>query len=140
MSKVFSGFSCVLCVSAVFFNLSAQSTLEVTEMVICTGVEDRVPVGADTMFLNTVEQLYCFTKVTGAAAEETISHAWYFVDNEMAKVDLTIAGDPWRTWSSKRIIEEWSGNWRVDVVTASGEILKSMDFVIQEATGEAMSM
>jgi hypothetical protein len=140
MSKVFSWFIFVLCVSAFVFNLSAQTTMEVAEMVVCTGVEDRVPVGADTMFLNTVEQLYCFTKVTGAAAEETISHLWYFVDKEMAKVDLTIGGDPWRTWSSKRITEEWSGNWRVDVVTASGEILKSMDFVIQEGAAESQAM
>jgi hypothetical protein len=140
MRKVFSLFIFVLCISALFFNLAAQSTLEVTEMVICTGVEERVPVGADTMFLNTVEQLYCFTKISGAAAEESISHVWYYVDNEMAKVDLTIAGDPWRTWSSKRIIEEWSGNWRVDVVTASGEILKSMSFVIQQGAEESTSM
>jgi hypothetical protein len=65
---------------------------------------------------------------------------WHFVDKEMAKVDLTIGGDPWRTWSSKRIDEEWSGNWRVDVVTASGEILKSMDFVIQEGAEESPTM
>jgi len=140
MSKVLYWFILVLCISAFVFNLSAQTTMEVTEMVVCTGVEDRVPVGADTMFLNTVEQLYCFTKVTGAAAEETISHVWYFVDKEMAKVDLTIGGDPWRTWSSKRISEGWSGNWRVDVITASGEILKSMDFVIQEGATEASTM
>jgi hypothetical protein len=132
MQKVWIIFALLL--SFVFFsNIYAQSDeiIEVPEMVFCTGVEDRVPVGADTMFLNTVEQVYCFTKITGVSETATISHVWYYDDNEMARVDLTVSGDSWRTWSSKRIIEDWGGAWRVDVVTESGEILKSMGFTIQ---------
>lgn len=104
---------------------------EVAEMMFCTGVEDRVPVGVDTMFLDNVEQVYCFTKITGVSGSATISHLWYFEDQEMTRVDLTVMGDPWRTWSSKRILEEWGGNWRVDVVSEAGDILRSENFMIQ---------
>ena len=117
-------------------SLSAQvdAMIEVTEMLFCTGVEDRVPVGADTMFLNMVGQVYCFTKIAGVSDTMVISHVWYYKDEEMARVDLTVGGDPWRTWSSKRIDESWGGKWRVDVVTPNGEILKSMDFMIQSTS------
>ncbi|RQW06788.1 MAG: DUF2914 domain-containing protein [Calditrichaeota bacterium] len=104
---------------------------EVAEMMFCTGVEDRVPVGVDTMFLDNVEQVYCFTKITGVSGSATISHLWYFEDQEMTRVDLTVMGDPWRTWSSKKILEEWGGNWRVDVVSEAGDILRSENFMIQ---------
>ena len=139
MRHTFASLIFVLCLSAFFSSIFAQGTLEVSEMAICTAVEDRNPVGADSMFLNTVEQVYCFTKITGGTGEEAIAHVWYYGDKEMARVDLKVGGDPWRTWSSKRIIEEWTGDWRVDVVTASGEILKSMKFTIQEGAEEESS-
>jgi len=122
----------------VLFILAVQNSLsqtmvkmEVVEMMICTGVQDRVPVGADTMFLKTVGQLYCYTKVTGAGESAKISHVWYHSDQEMARVDLNIMADTWRTWSTKKIVEEWAGKWRVDVVSESGEVLKSMAFTVQ---------
>ncbi len=104
---------------------------KVTEMAFCTGVEERVPVGVDTMFLNTVGQVYCFTKIEGVEGTATISHVWYHGDQEMAKVDLTIMGSPWRTWSSKKIAEDWGGTWRVDVVDEASGVLKSKEFMIQ---------
>ena len=135
MKKVTIGFILFLFLMLVS-NLSAQvdAMVEVNEMAFCTGVDDRVPVGADTMFLNTVEQVYCFTKIAGVSDTMTVSHVWYYKDDEMARVDLTIGGDPWRTWSSKRIDESWGGKWRVDVVMTNGEILKSMDFMIQSTS------
>jgi hypothetical protein len=135
MKNVTIGFM-LLILMMVFSSLSAQTDamIEVTEMAFCTGVDDRVPVGADTMFLNTVEQVYCFTKITGVSDTMTVSHVWYYNDDEMARVDLSVGGDPWRTWSSKRIDESWGGKWRVDVVTPNGEILKSMDFMIQSTS------
>ena len=135
MKKVTIGFILFLFVMLVS-NLSAQvdAMVEVNEMAFCTSVEDRVPVGADTMFLNTVEQVYCFTKIAGVTDTLDVAHIWYYNDDEMARVDLKIGGDPWRTWSSKRIDESWGGKWRVDVVMPNGEILKSMDFMIQSTS------
>ena len=113
----------------------AQTTdeLQVTDMQIATAIEDRQPVSADTVFTNIVEQLYCYTQITGAADTLTVSHIWYFEDEEKAKVDLTIKGKSWRTWSSKRVDKSWVGNWRVDVTLSDGTILKSKAFKINEA-------
>ena len=115
--------------------LSAQDTpaIEVEEMVFCTGIEERQPVGADTSFLNTVEQVYCFTKINGAQDTTQVSHIWYFNDQEMAKIELNIRSKSWRTWSSKRIMSEWTGTWRVDVVSSTEAIIESKEFVIKSA-------
>lgn len=107
-----------------------EAALKVEKMEFCTGVEDRQPVNADTTFLNMVENVYCFTNITGAEEPTTISHVWYYKGEEKAKVDLNVGGKAWRTWSSKRILEEWTGKWRVDVVSASGEVLLSKEFSI----------
>ncbi|MBI2537226.1 MAG: DUF2914 domain-containing protein [Gemmatimonadetes bacterium] len=55
---------------------------------------------------------------------------WYFGDQEVARVELSIGGSPWRTWSSKTIPAEATGSWRVDIV-ANGNVLKSLAFTVQ---------
>jgi len=130
--KMIAVFFMILFLAGVQNALSQTAVkMEVVEMMICTGVQDRVPVGTDTMFLKTVGQLYCYTKVTGAGESAKLSHVWYHNDQEMARVDLNVMADTWRTWSSKKIVEEWIGSWRVDVVSESGEVLKSMAFTVQ---------
>jgi len=109
-----------------------SDTLSVAEAMICTSVIDRVPAGADTVFPDTVGVLYCFTKIEGAKAPTTISHVWYYQDKKMAEVSLNVGGSCWRTWSSKRILKEWTGPWRVDVTTKDGTVLKSLTFKVKE--------
>lgn len=109
---------------------SAQKTeLVVSEVVFCTGVEDRQPVGANSQFFDTMERIYCFTRITGAAEDVKIYHVWIFGEEEKARVELTLRSSNWRTWSSKRIIQAWSGAWRVDIVLENGDIIASREFV-----------
>jgi hypothetical protein len=49
----------------------------------------------------------------------------------MARVSLRVAGPNWRTWSSKTILPEWTGEWRVDVVGPDGTVLRSVDFTVR---------
>ncbi len=107
------------------------SGLSVEEMVFCTTVENREPVGADTAFADTIGQVYCFTQISGAEDTTTISHVWYLNGEEKASVDLSVRGKTWRTWSSKRIPKEWDGSWRVDVESETGVVLKSKEFVVR---------
>ncbi len=104
--------------------------LTVETGVICTSVEERAPVDADTTFSVTDETLCCFTKITGAEDETTISHVWYWGDVERARVELTIRGISWRTYTSKRIQEHEVGAWRVDILDAEGTVLKSVRFTV----------
>lgn len=125
-------FSILLLVGLLLGSGLAQDTqLTVDQIAVCTAIEDRVPVGEDTVFTSDVGQLFCFTKISGAEGETEIAHVWYFDGEEKAKVTLTIKGQSWRTWSSKKIAEEWIGPWRVEVVDGNGEVLASKAFEIQ---------
>jgi len=108
-----------------------EATMTVDEMIVCTAIEDRQPTGTDTTFSSTVEKVYCFTKVNGSADETTITHVWYYENEEKARVELSVRAKTWRTWSSKTIWKTWVGKWRVDVESATGDVLMSKEFTIE---------
>ena len=113
--------------------LSAQeaNNLTIEKLVICTSIEDRQPVGVDSTFSKDVGKLYCFSNITGAEKQCSISQVWYYKDKEMAKIKLDVKDKTWRTWSSKKIVTFAVGQWRVDVVSEKGDVLASKKFTIE---------
>lgn len=105
---------------------TAQDAITVARAVVCTTVVDREPVGADSTFADSVATLYCFTELDGT--EGQVVHAWYHGDQMRAETSLNKKAGRWRTWSSKRMVKEWTGAWRVDVKDAAGTVLKSVSF------------
>jgi len=93
----------------------AQGTpnIVVEDIQISTSVENRQPVGADTSFSKDIGQLYCYTKISSDLDTTSIFHVWYYNDREMFRKELNVNAKAWRTWSSKRIIDTWTGGWRV---------------------------
>jgi hypothetical protein len=112
------------------------SIITVEDIQICTSVENRQPIGTDASFPQDVERLYCFTKLRSDRDMTSVSHVWYYNDKEMAKVDLVVNAKTWRTYSSKRILKSWTGEWRVDILSATGELLASKEFDINPAMSD----
>lgn len=106
-------------------------TIKIEDMEFCTGIDSWAPVGAGKIFRSTVGKVYCFTRVIGADEPTEIVHVWYFNDEEKARVTLAVRSKNWRTWSSKRLLEYWTGKWRVDVQTADGKLLRSSEFLVE---------
>lgn len=100
------------------------------ETTLCTGVEDRMPVGEADTFMPNVERVYLWTKVTGVEGETAIRHVWLHEGREMADVELPVKGDPWRTYSYKTILPEWTGSWEVKIVGLDGNVITSVAFTI----------
>lgn len=109
--------------------VGAQVSVE--ESAVALAVVDRQPEGADSTFTADVGRLYCWTRVEGAEGT-TIHHVWFHGDEEMADVALNIGGSPWRTWSNKAIVADWTGAWRVEVRDATGNVLETIRFTISE--------
>ena len=107
------------------------SAVSVGEAAIGTAVEERVLVGQGFQFDSSVGKLYAYTRIVGAPSETQISHRWYYGDQLMAEVSLPVRGTDWRTWSTKSMMPQWIGNWRVDVVAEDGSVLDSLNFSIQ---------
>ncbi len=104
------------------------AALEVTEGVITTQVANRAPVDSVENYPASAGRLYCFTRIVGAAENTTVTHVWYRGDQEMARIELSVRSGDWRTWSSKTILPEWTGEWRVEVVDSQGQVLKTIPF------------
>ncbi len=107
------------------------SAMSVSEAGVGTGVEERELVGQGFQFDSSIGKLYAFTRIIGAPSETRVSHMWYYGDQLMAEVNLPVRGANWRTWSSKSVIPQWIGQWRVDVVSEDGEVLDSLNFSLQ---------
>jgi len=123
---------CALCLPVSALALES-SPVTVTEMVFCSGIKDRNPIDVDTNFPDSIERVFCYTKVSSTRTPTFISHVWYYNDTQMAIVDLPVKASPWRTWSSKCIVREWTGVWRVDVISSTGNIICSEQFVISSS-------
>jgi len=107
----------------------AAKSAATAEVSVGTSVADRALAGAAESFPKGTEKLYCFSKVTGAENSE-IEHVWYKGDAEQGRVKLKIGGSPWRTYSSKTLGAEGSGDWRCDVVQ-DGKVLQSVKFKVE---------
>ena len=120
-------FMIVLLLSAGLFAQNPQG-IKVNNIVICTAVENRQPMGTDSVFSADVGKLYCFTGLTTQTDTTEISHVWFYKDKEMAKINLPVKAKSWHTWSAKTIMPVWKGNWRVEIQDPEGNIISSLSF------------
>lgn len=88
--------------------------LEVTDGAITTAIERQMPVDRVQVFAADYGKLFCFTRIVGAQENTQITHVWYYQEDEMARVSLSVGSADWRTYSSKRFLPQWSGEWKVN--------------------------
>jgi len=124
-------FIAFLVVSMGLAAFAAFRELTVDEAVICKAVADRMPQDSGETFPADVGQLCCFCKIAGASEATTITHVWKKGEMQMAAVELNVGGSPWRTWSSKTIDPGWTGAWTVEIQDAQGNVLQTLNFVVE---------
>ncbi len=110
---------------------AASRALEVVEASITTGVLDHLPIDSVESYTVNAGKLYCFTRVLGSAGRDKVIHIWRREGQEMARIELPLRNDDFRTWSVKTLLPSWSGKWQVDVVDDAGTVLLSLPFVLQ---------
>ena len=125
---------------AALIDLKAQSIMKIERIAVSTGVENRQPVGESDTFADSVGTLFCYTEIRGMGDSTTVSHVWYHGENRRADVKLNVRGYRWRTWSTKVIQKDWTGDWRVDIVSADGKILKSKRFRIIDTNSNEVAI
>ncbi|MBT3316610.1 DUF2914 domain-containing protein [bacterium] len=120
--------------------LAAEQELSVPELVI--GVEvnkkDRSIDGAGTDFASDVGKLVCFTRVFGAEKQTQIYHVWYHEGRTIAKIPLQVKSRSWRTWSTKKILPGWTGDWVVKVLDSDGLVIASQKFKITDVADASL--
>ncbi len=107
-----------------------QTGLTVSRAAICNDIVEHEPVDKGTTFTSDVNKLYCFSEIMGAQTNTHITHVWYFMGTERARVELKVNGSKWRTSSSKRIQDFEIGDWEVKILDAEDTVLKVLKFTI----------
>ena len=112
-------------------NKKLENTLKLNEIMICRGIYKRNPIKPGMKFINNVDSLFCYTKISNSGNKQEVKHIWYFENKEITTVSYNIKTSyNYRSWSKKTIYPNQTGQWRVDVVDKAGDILGSRDFSI----------
>ena len=109
---------------------SEKAGLVVSRIVMCENVKEREPLAVDSVFFN-VKSLCCYTVIRGAANPTYVQHVWYYGKKEMARIKLNVRAARWRTYSSKRIIPQWTGDWRIEILDADNKKISQISFKIK---------
>mgnify|MGYP002820175574 FL=1 len=105
--------------------------LKLNEIMICRGIYKRNPIKPGIRFINNVDSLFCYTKISNSGTKQEVRHIWYYENKEVTTVSYNIKPSyNYRSWSKKTIYPNQTGNWRVDVVNKSGDLLGTRDFTI----------
>lgn len=112
--------------------VSAQANeLRVEDGTITTGIENRMPVDNIEAYPADYGKLYCFTRIIGAHGETHVTHVWFYDEQEMARVTLPVQSADWRTYSSKRFLPQWAGEWSVVIEDEQGRSLAEVSFRLE---------
>ncbi len=98
------------------------------EVVIGKAIENHMATDTGSSFPASVGTLVAWTSVTGAA-DSKIMHVWAHGPHADT-VTLNIGGSPWRTYSRKTIPSDWTGEWKLTVLDATGAVIASKTFTI----------
>jgi len=127
MKKIFLLLICLM----VSVSFACAADLQVADGTITTAIENQMPVDQIESYRADFGKLYCFTRIVGAQENTEITHVWYYEDDEMARVTLSIGSADWRTYSSKRFLPQWAGNWKVVVLDSDQNVIGEIPFVLE---------
>ncbi len=105
---------------------------EVTRAVFTTGIKDREPVDKITTLTNDKDKIYFFTEIHNMSGH-IVKHRWVYNGKTMAEVEFGVGGPRWRVWSTKSLLPQWTGEWKVSVVDEAGKVLNESSFTYTKA-------
>lgn len=116
----------ILCVS-----YASAAELTVADGTITSAIENQMPVDRIESYRADYGKLYCFTRIVGAQEDTEVTHVWFYQDDEMARVTLPVRSSDWRTYSSKRFLPQWAGEWKVVVLDADQTVISTLAFRLE---------
>jgi len=108
---------------------AAQGNGSVQRALFTSNIEAREPVDELQEVDVTQERVYFFSELIGLEGQE-VWHRWIYQGEVMAEVVFQVGGARWRVHSSKNLIPDWTGEWKVEVVDGSGRVLASQSLAV----------
>ena len=107
-------------------------TDKVSRAVLTPDFVDREPVNVlknDVKLAQISSSLSFFSELRNMQGQ-TVRHQWYYQDQQLASIELAVSSPRFRTYSTKNIMPEQLGDWRVEVIDADGNLLAQKEFRI----------
>lgn len=108
---------------------AAPGNGSVQRALFTSNIEAREPVDELQEVEVTQERVYFFSELIGLEGQE-VWHRWIYQGEVMAEVVFQVGGARWRVHSSKNLIPDWTGEWKVEVVDGSGRVLASQSLAV----------
>jgi hypothetical protein len=103
----------------------------IDSIAIAGNIEQRVPVGVGTEFPWDVGRVSCWARISSSQAPVAMKFKWYKNNELVLEWPYSLLSESGRVWSTKAVA---SGNWKVEIVDAAGNVAKTASFVIKEHT------
>lgn len=106
----------------------ANAPGRVARAIFTTAIADREPVDQLTTLPTSVDRVFFFTDLRKLAGQ-IVTHRWEHAGEVKAEVTFKVGnGERWRVYSSKNLLPEWTGTWKVVVSTQDGQALQTSTF------------
>jgi len=103
----------------------------VARMVVCTGLENREPVGEASSFPATTEKVYCYLEARDVTADAQVTFVWSRDGQELNRTVLPLRqGARWRTHAVKTLYGK-TGEWQVTLLDAAGHTANKVAFKVE---------
>ena len=112
--------------------LPGDLNLEVLKATVGSDVKDRMPAGVSNYFSWSTNRVYVWSLIQCKHPPSSIRHIYYFQGEKLSDVYLNVQSSHWRTWSYMSLSNKrYIGPWRVDITSAEGKVLRSLNFEVK---------
>jgi hypothetical protein len=100
-------------------SMESVSSEHVARALFTSEVQNREPTDTITSLSNDKTKIYFYSELIGLGGQ-TVTHRWEYQGKTMGEVKFNVGGPRWRVWSSKTLLPQWTGEWRVSIIDGAG--------------------
>ena len=101
---------------------SGFSRGSVVRSAFTTEIAEREPTQNLQNLTNENGKVMFFTELRDMSGQTAI-HRWQYEGKVVAEIEFNVKGPRWRVWSSKSLVPQWTGDWKVSVINGAGEVI-----------------
>lgn len=119
---------------------SGFSRGSVVRSAFTTEIAEREPTQNLQNLTNESGKVMFFTELRDMGGQTAI-HRWEYEGKIVAEIEFNVKGPRWRVWSSKSLIPQWTGDWKVSVINGAGEVIseKNLSYDVAAAINPTSS-
>ena len=99
---------------------------------ICEDFRENAPYNPGVVFPISIGRVICYTFFDPVTQRTVVYHNWYYKDQLITRLKLTLKPPRWATRSSIQLREADKGPWRVEVTDQRGQVFRVLRFSVTE--------